>query len=235
MHRAAQDRIAADVQRIIAAAWRLLDPQDLDATAQRWAATVLPLILAGRERSAATAATYLRAFASVEAGVQPRLVLPETTDELRAAVNTSLLVTGAVTIRALTASGYDLDHAANTAQSRTQGAAQRHVLNGGRDTVRASVAADPRGTGWVRVTSANACGFCLMLAGRDDTVYSAETADFGSHDNCDCSVEPVYGGDSRKVQPYTPSQRRAGMSDQQYEAHKARTRAYLRKNYPGNT
>lgn len=190
LHRAEQDRIADDVQRTIGTAWHLLNLDDLDATARRWAAAVLPQILAGRERSATVAAAYLRAFAAAEIGAGSATVMPTVTDADRTALATSLRVTGPVTVKALTASGYDRGHSAATARERVLGAAQRHVLNGGRETVRLTAVADPRMQGWRRVGTPD-CDFCKMLLGRG-AVYTEASAQFRSHDRCDCTAEPAY-------------------------------------------
>lgn len=96
-----------------------------------------------------------------------------------------------------------------TSEALVAGGFQRYVADMDRDSVQASLAADPQALGWARQTTGESCEFCVMLAGRG-AVYSAETADFGSHDNCDCVCVPVFGGDPRKVQAYTPSQRRRG-------------------------
>lgn len=93
------------------------------------------------------------------------------------------------------------------ALAQTWGGLHRIIADAGRDTVRASLAADPHGRGWERHTRPGSCKFCQMLAGRG-AVYSADTADFASHDDCNCLAVPVIGGDSRPVKAFTPSPRR---------------------------
>lgn len=66
-----------------------------------------------------------------------------------------------------------------------------------------SAAADPRATGWRRVTRGG-CKFCQMLAGRD-AVYGAESVRFASHDHCRCQAVPAYGGKPVDVHQYTAS------------------------------
>lgn len=104
-------------------------------------------------------------------------------------------------------------------QSLVTGGAQRRVANFSRQTVMGSSYADPQATGWQRVGSGE-CAFCAMLIGRGE-VYSEASADFASHDHCNCSAVPVFGGESRPVKPYTPTRR--DISD----ADRARVRAYL--------
>lgn len=79
----------------------------------------------------------------------------------------------------------------DSAFTLVSGGLQRIVANADRETVLLSVRADPRGVGWKRET-AGGCDFCRMLAGRGD-VYTADTADFASHDHCHCIAVPVYG------------------------------------------
>lgn len=97
------------------------------------------------------------------------------------------------------------------------------ILRPGRDTITASVAADPARPYWVRRPGPGACAFCLMLAGRSTKQYrSAQSAGFvvgrprsarqifneepiktrGSrevgekyHDNCGCVPEAVWPGE----------------------------------------
>lgn len=95
------------------------------------------------------------------------------------------------------------------------------ILRPGRDTITASVAADPAQPYWVRRPGPGACAFCLMLAGRTEHYKSAQSAGFvvgrprsarqifneepiktrgprevgeKYHDNCGCTPEPVWPG-----------------------------------------
>ncbi|MDQ3485451.1 MAG: hypothetical protein M3445_08620, partial [Actinomycetota bacterium] len=74
---------------------------------------------------------------------------------------------------------------------QSSGAATRLVLNAGRETVTASVTADPRARGWQRVGGGKPCDFCAMLIGRG-SVYTEATSGFDAHDYCACTSEPVY-------------------------------------------
>jgi hypothetical protein len=106
-----------------------------------------------------------------------------------ARARTSLQVTGYVTTERLRA----LKHAdpGSVALVRVSGAVTRHVLDGGRETLLASVRGDRRARGWARVTSAEPCEFCSMLASRGG-VYMATSGAFAAHDHCACGVEPVF-------------------------------------------
>jgi hypothetical protein len=80
------------------------------------------------------------------------------------------------------------------------GGVSRHVNDGGRHTVLENVGQDRQARGWQRITAAQPCSFCAMIASRG-AVFSADTASFEAHDHCQCTAEPVYSrGDSRPEQ-----------------------------------
>jgi hypothetical protein len=76
------------------------------------------------------------------------------------------------------------------ARSLVAGGLQRRIANFSRQTVTGSAIADPKARGWQRVGSGG-CDFCSMLIGRG-AVYSEATADFESHDHCNCSAAPAF-------------------------------------------
>ena len=78
--------------------------------------------------------------------------------------------------------------ATDLALAGVAGAAIRHTLDGGRETVLETTKADPRSSGWERIVSSSACDWCQNLAGE---VYPADFQ-FDSHDACHCSNEPAY-------------------------------------------
>lgn len=88
----------------------------------------------------------------------------------------------------------------------TEGGMQRRINNYSRETVMGSALADPAADGWQRV-GVGACPFCAMLIGRG-AVYSESTADFASHDFCNCAAVPAFKGEPRPVKPYKVSPRR---------------------------
>lgn len=116
--------------------------------------------------------------------------------------------------------------------------AQKYVLQPGRDTIQLSAANDPNASGWMRVTSSNACDFCVMLAGRGD-VYKRRTAMFASHGNCNCSAAPSWDPNASEVpvSAYEASERmqkvrnRAADGDEDaHESlrwHRGRARSFL--------
>lgn len=109
------------------------------------------------------------------------------------------------------------------------GAASEYGLQPGRDTIANSVSSDPQGTGWHRETSATACKFCRMLAGRGGVYRSEAHATFAAHGNCNCVAVPSWDADAQEVpvSAYVASERTSRMSPEQRERHTARVRAYL--------
>ena len=88
------------------------------------------------------------------------------------------------------------------------GSSFRHAANGGREGLVRSSLADKTALGWVRVTKADPCYFCAMLASRGleygtygkDSFDRSDARFVGSgdakvHDHCGCSIKPVYSGD----------------------------------------
>lgn len=78
------------------------------------------------------------------------------------------------------------------AKARLAASSERLVLDAGRDTVIDNAQRDRKAKGWARIPEPEACSFCLMLATRGAVYRSEATADFKSHDNCRCHVEPVF-------------------------------------------
>ncbi|MCW2752493.1 MAG: hypothetical protein JWR83_3603 [Aeromicrobium sp.] len=122
-------------------------------------------------------------------------------------------------------SRYSDDPDWSAAKTLIEGGLQRRIADAARDTIRSSSIEDPQAHGWERETSGG-CEFCEMLASRG-VVYSQASADFASHDHCQCIAVPAFDGEARPVQPYTPSDRDISDDD------RARVRAYLAQHHAG--
>jgi hypothetical protein len=205
-HRAAQTQVAQDTAQLVRASWPLLDLRDIDGSRMRWVRTVTPVVVDGRLTSIRTSAAYLRSFSLAELGSPMGVIEDVIDDAVRAAISTSLDVTGPVTVKALTGSGFAVEHAGATALESVTGSVVRHVLDGGRTTVERSVEREPRFVGWRRVGVGANCRFCNMLIGRGE-VYSAGTVRFASHDHCNCGAEPASGGPPASALQYSASAR----------------------------
>lgn len=190
LQRVAQLKVGAQVIARMFAAFSLLDPEDLDGTFEDWLSVVTPIVTDGRRTSSLVASGYLQTIRATHLGVSDgfRPVLADAVDAR--ALATSMLVTGPVSIRS-NLGKIPFDQAVDIAKARTAASGMRHALNGGRETIVATVKADKRARGYQRVASGNACEFCTMLASRG-AVYGEESADFASHDRCGCTAEPVY-------------------------------------------
>lgn len=83
---------------------------------------------------------------------------------------------------------------------RLSGTMTRQVYNQARETVWHNAELEGLG-GVARVTRANGCGYCRMLASRGFAYRSEGTAEAGSHDHCRCVVLPRKKGISDKDIP----------------------------------
>lgn len=189
-HRTAQLTLRAIALRQVLEIWPAFDVED---PARSWPpveAALLAVIGERRAVSASLAAGYFEAFRRAEGvGGAAVPVIDAFDDGAAVRASTSLQVTGYVTTERLRA----LKHAdpGRVALVRVSGAVTRHVLDGGRETLLASVRGDRRARGWARVTSANPCEFCSMLASRGG-VYTAMSGAFHAHDHCGCGLEPLF-------------------------------------------
>lgn len=191
-HRLAQVRLGALTVDQMHTIWPLLDPTDLDGSFARWLRAATPVVGRQRATSARLAANYLTAFRVLELGADVPAIVP-TLSEVVAAdqLATSLLVTGPVSIKRAMIRSVPLAKAVDVAEAASSATGMRFALNGGRETLVATVNADREARGWTRVTSGNACAFCSMLADRGG-VYTEASGDFAAHDGCNCGVEPSY-------------------------------------------
>ena len=190
-HRLGQIRIGARTVQQILASWHILDPTNLDGTLERWLRVALSIISAQRHASASLSAGYLAAFRAAEGADGDFLPVLAGAFTRRGAA-TALTVTGPVAVKIASGRGELLDAAVEIGKTLSAGAAMRWALDGGRDTIFASVAADDQALGYARATSGAPCYFCAMLAGRGAVYKSEETASFEAHDHCSCEPEPIY-------------------------------------------
>lgn len=118
--------------------------------------------------------------------------------------------------------GWAMDAATDDAafKSLIAGGLQKRIANGSRLTVARSSVADPQASGWKRIGSGS-CAFCRMLIERDQ-LYSAATADFASHDHCNCQAYPlIKGAEPIDVKDYVQTKRNIT------DADRARVRDYI--------
>lgn len=191
-HRVVQLGIRAQALRDFSRLWPLWTPTDSRSFADLVTATTT-LVRVYQPISAAAAASYFTAFRASESvdGTAVPTLAAAPADAMLAA---SLYATGETATRKAIDGGRAPDEAMQAAFVRTSGAISRHILDGGRDTIISSVAADPEALGWARVTDGAPCYFCLTLASRGPVYKTEESADFQAHDHCGCAAEPFYEG-----------------------------------------
>lgn len=205
--------------------WPLLDARRLDETAPEWLRLSTLTIAEHRRESARLAARYYEHLRAVELpDAEPyraRLLdsVPETAaDE---AIRSSLIVTGPVGIKKATqrvtnlaevdtpaSAERALADVQKTALTQVEGAAVRHVLNGGRDLLREEAARDVRALAFARVSDGDPCYFCALMisrgfvyrtrgsAGRNANERFEGPGLYKFHDRCACTVEPVFDRDA---------------------------------------
>lgn len=123
--------------------------------------------------------------------------------------------------------GWAMDQARSDDAFRTMidGGMQRRIANASRVTVTRSSLADPQSVGWKRI-GVGSCAFCNMLISRDQ-LYTEATADFASHDHCNCQAYPlINGAEPVDVKKYVKSSRYIEDDEQRAKAN-AKLRAYI--------
>lgn len=204
-HRVAQARLAVETTARMSQFWRMLDPENIDATRSAWVQALLAPLEELRGRSVSLAEVYQRAFQLGEIGTLADY--PETiqVDANRRALTVSMEVTGPAAVKTAMGTSGSLDQAMAKAFDRAVGAASRYVLNGGREYIAQSILRNPRSQGYTRVTSGRPCAFCAMLASRG-AVYKGQSFDSSDarfvgagqvkvHDHCTCQLMSVYQRD----------------------------------------
>lgn len=211
-HRQAQLTVRSSALRAFLALWPIWNG-DTSSFAQLVQA-VLPLARVYRQSSAAIAGVYYESIRNAqEVPGRPAVRLAATVTPKQIA--TSMYVTGQAMTRDALAAGQTAEQARRAALTRVSGAVTRHVLNGGRQTIIDSVAADKQAHGWARITDGQPCAFCAMLAGRGAVYKTEQTADFEAHDHCGCQAIPLFNGSplpplNRKLRDlYNQAQREA--------------------------
>lgn len=189
-HRATQIQIRARALSDYLKLWPIWEGDEDSFRQMVVAAIVLVRVYNGLSSSAA--GNYFESFRQAEGA--PGRALARLADPIdEEMVTTSLFVTGRDSVASSLKAGHSGEEARKAALTKTSGSVTRHVLNGGRDTLLDSVAADKEARGWARVTDSDPCAFCALLASRGP-VYKSDTVKFQAHDHCDCTAEPVYRG-----------------------------------------
>lgn len=203
-HRRAQALIAAALTRDLVRLWRtLFRPASPGPSWRAVRLAAAALIRDRRRQSAAVAGRYYQqARQAAGVGGDARLAAPVDLPEERILAN--LDATGIGSYSRAVRAGAAPGKASDVAAVNLSGSASRLVLEGGRSVVAGTAKADEQAIGWARVTDADPCPWCLMLASRGAVYRSAETAgrlkndrfvgdgQFKWHDHCGCSAVVVW-------------------------------------------
>lgn len=188
----AQLATIAELEATVAQRWAAMGGTGFDTAWQLVGPAIVAAVLASQREATNRATAYIPAIlaetgqeAAVEATDTP---LPEALIGLTGA---GLLVQDAlstVTIRAKQAitGGATTAQAMGIAQTWLQGATRTIVADAARSSESLNSYVRPV-TGFVRVVNGNACGRCVILAGR----WYRINADFPRHDNCRCYQIPA--------------------------------------------
>ena len=189
-HREEQARLALQVMQESLKLWGLLPVDDMDVRRPDWQAAMGPLLGDGRSQSQQIANGYYRSFSQAETGLF-RDIPPVGVRFDRDRLLTTLDITGPARFKSLVGRGFDPGRAWQTAGVAVAGASARLTLEAGRQEIDEQVRRDPETRGWQRIASGDACAFCMMLVSRGP-VYKEQTAQFQSHDACQCTAEPIF-------------------------------------------
>lgn len=214
--KAAENREAAKVAALVALYYRQRVQVEDPASVQRWLDVVIPQIIRRSDLGANKAAEFFAALRRIEAPGAPRFEAAPARGMVDAGVSKSLMAVGPGDymnkmreIKALEPTPQMekalLAEAKQVTAAKLAAATVRHAQAGSRQTIYAAAEEDRTALGWVRVTRANPCFFCAMLASRglhyraftegafdmSDARFTGE-GDAKVHDECGCSLKPVY-------------------------------------------
>lgn len=219
-HQEALEALLAELGRQLDVTWGLLDLDNLDATRAAWLRQAVAVIEDHQASAADVAAAFCQDWAMLFTGRGMRVVRPGLqADQVVRETERALDALGPAGIKERIGRGVAPQAASEQAREAVKAAAGRRVMDADRQTVMRSAQADPRTTGWRRVTHGG-CKFCRMLAGRGE-VYTADSVRFASHDRCRCTAAPAWGGEEVNVHQYTASKRKVT------PAERAQLRTYL--------
>jgi len=221
--KAEQNRQAARYAALVALYYQsrvnVEDPSSIEA----WLELMIPRIIRSSDDGADSAARFFATVRRLEVpDAEPFLPTPAK-GVIDAGVRKSLLTVGpyAYTNKARQIDRLDVgpqQRRAMLAEAKQEttkaliSATVRHVQAGGRETIKDASEQDRVALGWVRVTREDPCFFCAMLASRGLSyrAFSKDSFDQSDprftgngdakvHDNCGCSLKPVYANNDPLV------------------------------------
>lgn len=197
-------RLALEVRDRLESLVSDVDTSNIDTWWQSVQTQAIALVLRGANAAATLTQQYIRQHAAVEG----RLVIPSRAVPERSVVGASLRITGPVAFKIhMSSSGGAVAQSVDVMKDQLFAAAMRQTMNGARGTLVQTFFDSDQVAGYRRVTDADPCFFCALLASRG-AVYTKESATTvvgrggrprGSrqigesyHDHCQCTAELVY-------------------------------------------
>lgn len=221
--KAQQNKEAARVAALVALYYQrrvnVADPTSVE----RWLELMIPRLIRSSDSGASDAAAFFTALRRIELPNTAQYRATPTLGTIDEGVRKSLLTVGpfdymnkAADIQKLDVSPQQekalLVEAKQVTTKKIAAAVVRHSQAGGRQTVFDNSEKDETALGWVRVTKTDPCFFCAMLASRglsyrafkEDSFDMSDVRFTGDgdakvHDNCGCSLKPVYSDNDPMV------------------------------------
>jgi hypothetical protein len=209
-HQAGQEALVSLIPAVLREAWPLLDVHDIKATLPQFTAAVRAIV---QRYGRASAFASLQSYRQQRAQVGVKVSAPSLT---LAPAPVEKVVEDAIGWATADLYGPVTADTVQAAQDRLSESVSQLVLDQGRQTVIDAVRKDSAAKGWVRVTEQDACSFCIMLALRGEVYKSKRGAEFETHANCRCHVEPIFTA-------YEPSARMREMDRLWKESTKGRS------------
>lgn len=200
---AQQQALTGMLGTALLSAWALIDLHDLAGTLPKYQQAVTALVAKFGQGSAVIAAKFYRderAAAGVAGKFLPPPAATASPEQVQASVSwaTKGLWTPQKTSGptaspdVIKTEPLELPGHVKDAQTLVRGAAQKMVVDTGRNTLLEAIEKDNKARGWAREARPGACSFCALLSTRGAVYKSEETASFEAHDHCHCIPVPVF-------------------------------------------
>ena len=214
--KATENRRAAKIAAAVALYYQQRVNVEDPSSIERWLNLVVSRIIGGSDDGARRAALYYNASRRIEAPGAPQFSAQASLGMVNEGVRESLLTQGPYDVVNKTVKIQKLDippteaklmiaQAKKESIKKVAASTIRHVQAGGRQTVWDNSIQDEVALGWIRVTKANPCWFCAMLASRGIQFRSFSEGSFANsdsrftgdgnakvHDSCGCSLKPSW-------------------------------------------
>lgn len=219
--RAAQTGLTILLLRNLRGLRRLINPSRLQATVPTWIEAVTTVVTQHSEVAATLAADFYDGE-RIAAGVPGSFTVPladpppgEQVDNTMRWATKDLWPRDPEAATTTEAQRAPLDVRLDQAEKKAEGAAEKLVLDQGRQTVREAVQKDRYAIAYARAAALGACSFCKLMASRGavyknlDAVGRAANEKFTGadsvikyHDHCHCQPIPVFVGQRFELSPH---------------------------------